>query len=162
MRRILTILGALTAAAVLAPAAGAQPTVPATADYSIIARDIMPSGQYGAVPPPANADQQAVMYNALTPLFNNVRPANLVQDFKPAPTGIAGAAKPITTEVVPHAGVTVYRDAFHVPYVYGVTRDDVTWGSGWVTAEDRGLLLGEARYIARLAAIDAPVRTRSA
>jgi acyl-homoserine lactone acylase PvdQ len=154
MRRILILALALTTAAVLAPAAGAQ--VPATHDYSIIARDIMPSGEYGSVPPPANAAQQAEMYNALTPLFNHVTPSALNNDFKPMPVGIAGAAKPITQEPVPHPGVTIYRDAFHVPYVYGVTRDDVTWGAGWVVAEDRGLLLNEARYIGRLAAIDAP------
>ncbi len=154
MRRILLIaVTVLSAGAVLVPAASAAPPV---ADYSLIARDIMPSGEYGSVPPPANADQQAQMYNALTPLFNNVSPTDLVNDFKPEPVGIAGAAKPITTETVPHPGITLYRDAFNVPYVYGVTRDDVTWGAGWVVAEDRGLLLGEARYISRLAAIDAP------
>jgi acyl-homoserine lactone acylase PvdQ len=32
----------------------------------------------------------------------------------------------------------------------------VTWGAGWIIAEDRGLLLTEARYDARVAAIDAP------
>ena len=32
----------------------------------------------------------------------------------------------------------------------------LTWAAGWVMAEDRGLLLEEARYNSRLAAIDAP------
>ena len=156
MRRILLIVvTVLSAGAVVVPAASAD-TVPPVADPALIARDIMPSGEYGSVPPPANADQQARMYNALTPRFNNVTPTDLVNDFKPEPVGIAGAAKPITTETVPHPGITLYRDAYDVPYVYGVTRDDVTWGAGWVVAEDRGLLLGEARYISRLAAIDAP------
>jgi acyl-homoserine lactone acylase PvdQ len=153
---MLTVLAVTTLGVVLAPAASAAISVPPTTDSAIIARDIMPSGEYGSVPPPANADQQAVMYNGLTPLFDHVTPADLVKDFKPEPVGIAGAAKPLTAESVPRAGLTIYRDAFHVPYVYGITRDDVTWGAGWVTAEDRGLLLGEARYIARLAAIDAP------
>jgi acyl-homoserine lactone acylase PvdQ len=156
LRRILLIVvTVLSAGAVVVPAASAA-TVPPVTDEALIARDIMPSGEYGSVPPPANADQQAQMYNALTPLFNNVTPTALVNDFKPEPTGIAGAAKPITTETVPHPGITLYRDAYNVPYIYGVTRDDVTWGAGWVVAEDRGLLLGEARYISRLAAIDAP------
>ncbi|HEY0387060.1 MAG TPA: penicillin acylase family protein, partial [Gaiellales bacterium] len=35
-------------------------------------------------------------------------------------------------------------------------RDDVTWAAGWVTEEDRGLLLGQGRYPARFAALDAP------
>jgi acyl-homoserine lactone acylase PvdQ len=154
---MLIVLAVMTAGAVLAPAAMAAASVPPTADHAIIARDIMPSGEYGSVPPPANADQQAVMYNALTPLFSNVTPSDVVKDFKPEPTGIAGAAQPVTVEPnVSQAGVTIYRDAYNVPYVYGATRDDVTWGAGWVIAEDRALLLGEARNIARLAAIDAP------
>jgi acyl-homoserine lactone acylase PvdQ len=135
--------------------------VPAPAlakDYASIARDIVPSGEYGTPPTAATLpkiEQQAQMYNALTPLFNHVSTADLFSDFKPEPLGIAGAG-PVTKEPVSRAGVTIYRDRFDVPYVYGKTRDDVTWGAGWVLAEDRGLLLEEARYISLLAAIDAP------
>jgi acyl-homoserine lactone acylase PvdQ len=139
----------MLAAALLAPAAFAQ-------DYANIARDIVPSGQYGSAAPPPQATQQAQMYNALTPLFNHVTASDLVSDFKPEQLGIAGAPGPVTTETVTQPGVTLYRDAYDVPYIYGTTRDDVTWGSGWVTAEDRGLLLQEARYIALLPAVDAP------
>lgn len=151
------LLGVIGVAAGAAPATAASvPTAPAVSDFALIARDIIPSGQYGSVPPPAQAAQQAQMYNALTPLFDHVTAAAVVNDFKPEPVGVVGAAGPITTEVVPRPGVTIYRDSFDVPYVYGVTGDDVTWGAGWVVAEDRGLLLQEARYIGRLAAIDAP------
>ena len=48
------------------------------------------------------------------------------------------------------------RDKFNVPHVYGKTHDDVVWASGWILQEDRGLLLAQARYPARLAALDAP------
>ncbi len=138
-------------------AASAQAASPPTSakDFSIIARDIIPSGQYGAVPPPAAADQQAMMYNALTPLFGNITAASLQADFKAENVG-SGVSAPLTAETVPHAGVTVLRDAFDVPHIYGVTRDDVTWGAGWVIAEDRGLLLQQARYDSLVAAIDAP------
>jgi hypothetical protein len=57
---------------------------------------------------------------------------------------------------VPRKGVTILRDKFNVPHITGKTHDDVTWAMGWVTEEDRGLLLAQARYPARLAAIDAP------
>jgi acyl-homoserine lactone acylase PvdQ len=130
-------------------------------DYSIVGRDIIPSGEYGALPAPAGSpllakeEQQAQMYNALTPLFGNVTPADVNADFKPENVG-AGVKGPLTTEVVPHPGVTILRDAYNVPHVYGATRDDVTWGAGWVIAEDRGLLLNEARYDSLVAAIDAP------
>ena len=95
------------------------------------------------------------MYNALTPLFNHVTAADLNADFKPEPVG-AAVTGPLTPEAVPHPGVTILRDQYNVPHIYGATRDDVTWGSGWVVAEDRGLLLQEARYDALVAAIDAP------
>jgi acyl-homoserine lactone acylase PvdQ len=148
-RRLLVLVAAFLGMCVAAGTASAK-------DYSIIARDIVPSGEYGSVPPPPNADQQARMYDGLTPLFNNVSRGDLNTYFKPEPVGTAGAAGPLTNEPVPQSGVTIQRDAFDVPYITGVTRDDVTWGAGWVVAEDRGLLLSEARYISRIAALDPP------
>jgi acyl-homoserine lactone acylase PvdQ len=142
----------------------AAPTNPSTAkDYAIIARDIIPSGQYGAVPSPAGSpmlakeEQQAEMYNALTPLFNHVTTADVFDDFKPEPVG-AAVKETLTPDPDPptHAGVTILRDPYNVPHIYGVTRDDVTWGTGWVEAEDRNLLLNQARDDSELAAVDAP------
>ena len=52
--------------------------------------------------------------------------------------------------------MTIVRDRFNVPHITGKTRDDVTWATGWVLEEDRGLLLAQARYPAPLAALDAP------
>lgn len=150
------IAGSATAAALPGTATAAVPST--SQDYAIIARDIVPSGQYGELPSPATEQrdqQQAQMYDALTPLFNNVSPADVNNDFKPEPVGSA-VSGPTTAETVPHAGVTVLRDSYHVPHIYGATRDDVTWGAGWVIAEDRGLLLEQARYDSRVAAIDAP------
>jgi acyl-homoserine lactone acylase PvdQ len=46
---------------------------------------------------------------------------------------------------VPRKGVTILRDKFNVPHITGKTHDDVTWAMGWVTEEDRGLLLAQAR-----------------
>jgi acyl-homoserine lactone acylase PvdQ len=43
-----------------------------------------------------------------------------------------------------------------VPHVYGRTRADVEFGAGWVTAEDRGLLLQLLRPAGRIAALDVP------
>jgi acyl-homoserine lactone acylase PvdQ len=152
LNRRLLLASALTAAAIVPGVASAQ-------DYATISRDIIPSGQYGSIPTPATLsqdEQQAQMYNALTPLFNHVTPADVVADFKPAPLDVANAPGPLTAESVPHPGLTITRDAYDVPYIHGATRDDVTWGAGWVTAEDRGLLLEEARYDSLVAAIDAP------
>jgi len=149
LRRYLAAAFAATSLAVLAPAAASA------ADYAGTAMDIIRSGQFGSVPPPAGATTQAQMYDALTPLFNRVTDAQLPQFFKPEPIGTANSG-PLRTEPVPHPGVTIVRDAYDVPHITGVTRDDLTWGAGWAIAEDRGLLLQQARYNAHVAAIDAP------
>jgi acyl-homoserine lactone acylase PvdQ len=143
-------IAALVAVALLACA------VPAAADdYASVARNIIPSGQYGSAPPPPGADEQARMYDALTPLFDQVTNDDLMTKFKFAGFGV-GPDGPTRVENVPRAGVTIVRDRFNVPHITGKTRDDVTWAMGWVLQQDRGLLLAQARDAARLAAIDAP------
>src|SRR3954462_14919583 len=139
------------AAAFLASAAPA-----AAKDYAPDALNIIPSGQYGSVPIPNGADQQALMYDGLTPLFDQVTAPDLTKYFKTEALGAPGSPAPTTTESVPRAGVTIVRDAFNVPHLTGKTRDDATWGAGWVTEEDRGLLLAQGRYPGRMAALDAP------
>jgi acyl-homoserine lactone acylase PvdQ len=139
-----------------AAAACAQAGGPATVDYAGTALDIMPSGQYGSLPPPPGADEQARMYDALTPRFDQVSLADLPTYFKSESLGIDASSLPSRIEAVPRPGVTIERDRFNVPHITGLTRDDVTWATGWVTQEDRGLLVQSARYVARLAAIDAP------
>ncbi len=140
----LTLVAALTA-----------PSFAVAKDYALIARDIIPSGEPGGVPVPAGATRQAMMYDALTPLFSHVTDAQLPQFFKPDTLGVATPG-PVSHESVPRTGVTITRDGYDVPHIDGKTRDDVTWGSGWVLAEDRGLLLSQARYDSLVAAIDAP------
>ena len=48
------------------------------------------------------------------------------------------------------------RDRWNVPHITGKTRADVAWGAGWVTIEDRYLLIGLARNATALAALDVP------
>jgi acyl-homoserine lactone acylase PvdQ len=145
-RRVLFI-AALVAALVVPAAASAK-------DYSGTALNIIPSGQQGGVPPAADADRQAKMYDGLTPLFGSVSTRDLFRYFKSEKLGTAGQG-PLTTER-PKAGLRIVRDGFHVPHIYGRTQDLVTYGAGWALAEDRGLLLEQARYNARVAAVDAP------
>ncbi|RKQ93775.1 acyl-homoserine lactone acylase PvdQ [Solirubrobacter pauli] len=143
-------VAAITAAAFLVLAAPA-----AAEDYAAFARNIIPSGQYGSVPIPPGADEQARMYDALTPLFDQVSADDLLRTFKYAGFGV-GPDGPARPEPMPRAGVTVVRDRFNVPHITGRSRDDVTWAMGWLLQQDRGLLLAQARDAARLAAIDAP------
>jgi acyl-homoserine lactone acylase PvdQ len=124
-------------------------------DYSDTALNIIPSGQYGGVPTPPNASQQAQMYDGLTPLFDNVTNSDLTTYFKSEKLGVDNAG-PGTVEPVPRPGVTLTRDSYNVPHVKGKTHADGVWAAGWIAAEDRGLLLQQARYNSRVSAIDAP------
>lgn len=129
-----------------APAAAAK-------DYASFARDIIPSGQYQSTSVPG-ASRQAQMYDGLTPLFRNVTGGDLQRYFKPMALNPTRVAK---RESVPgRPGARIERDPFGVPYVYGRTDDDVTFGAGYVVAEDRSLLIDFARYNGILAALDAP------
>ncbi|MBA2516740.1 MAG: penicillin acylase family protein [Solirubrobacterales bacterium] len=141
---------ALIVMLVFAPAALAT-------DYSETALNVVPSGQYGAVPAPPNADEQAKLYDSLTPLFDAVTPADLTRSFKSERFGITPGEGPGAAQPVPQRpGVTLTRDRFNVPHIVGKTRDDVTWAMGYVLHQDRGLLLAQGRYPGRLAAIEAP------
>src|SRR3954465_9435244 len=97
---------------VLAPAsASAQ-----TRDFAATALNIIPSGQQGAVPPPAGADRQARMYDALTPKFDHVTSADLQRDFKSERFGTKGQC-PCHAERTPRSGVRLVRDRFDVPHI---------------------------------------------
>ncbi len=139
---ILSLLGLAAA-----PAANSAPR-----DYSQTARNIIPSGQKGTLPIDST---QALMYDALTPLFNKVTNADINKYFKSEKLGTS-ADGPYTEEVVPKAGVTIKRDKYGVPHVIATTYDGGIWAAGWIAAQDRGLLLQQARNNARVAAIDVP------
>src|SRR3954470_6258409 len=146
---------ALLAAAALLLLAPAGASAQQTRDFAATALNIMPSGQLGAVPPPAGADRQARMYDALTPRFDRVTSRDVTRDFKSERFGTRGQC-PCRTERVPRAGVRLVRDRFSVPHITARRVDDLTWAAGWVVAGDRGLLLEQARFNARVAAVDAP------
>jgi acyl-homoserine lactone acylase PvdQ len=131
------------------------PSVAQSKDYARTAFGIVPSGQYGSVPPPPEADDQALMYDSLTPLFDQVKPSDLPRAYKSERLGTRGQG-PLTREVVPRKGLSILYDRAHVPHISGRTDDAVTWGAGWVLAKDRELLIELARYNARVAALDVP------
>jgi hypothetical protein len=54
------------------------------------------------------------------------------------------------------AGLQILRDSHDVAHIYGRTRDDVMFGSGWVAAEGRGILLLEGFGPAYLTTLDVP------
>jgi len=149
MRRAVYVIG-LLAGLIALPASNALGK-----DYAQTSLNIIPSGQYGGVPVDPQADRQARMYDGLTPLFDDVSKADLGTYFKSEVFGI-GPDGPGVIDPVPRPGVTITRDSYNVPHVEGATHDDGVWAAGWIAAKDRGLLLSQARYNARVAAIDAP------
>ncbi len=151
--RRLLVTGAVMAAAILALAPAASAKKKSSSDPTIIARNILPSGQYGT--PGPNAASQATLYNALTPLFDHVTPNDLFTDYKSEKLSV-DTDGPTTQEAVPFPGVTLLRDRFNVPHIYADTHAGGVETAGWILAEDRGLLLEQARYNSRVAVIDAP------
>jgi acyl-homoserine lactone acylase PvdQ len=126
------------------------------ADYASVARNIIPSGQWGTLPPPPQADSQAQMYDALTPKFFNVTEEDLATKFKSEALGSLGTDGPAISTENPRPGVEIVRDQFNVPHVTAATYDDGIWAAGYIVAQDRSALLAQARYNARVAAIDVP------
>lgn len=98
MKRTIVLL-AMTAACV----ALAAPAY-AVRDFSSTALNIIPSGQYEGVPVPKQAAGQAKMYDALTPLFDDVTPRDLTRYFKSEKLGTKGQGR-MKRERVPRRGV---------------------------------------------------------
>ena len=123
-------------------------------DTASTALNILPSGQAEDASAPG-ATRQAQMYNALTPLRDNITDAQLPTYFKSEALDPGNTI--VRTETIPsRPGVEIRRDALDVPHIYGQTDDDVTFGAGYAIAEDRNLLLNQARFDSLTAAIDAP------
>jgi len=145
-----------SAVALSVAALGATASTASARDYAGTALNIIPSGQYGGLPIVPQADDQARLYDGLTPKFGSVRNSDLFRFFKSEKLGTPGAAAPRRREAIPRTGVTIVRDRFNVPHITSRTTDGLTFAAGWVIAEDRGLLLEQARYNGRTAAIDLP------
>jgi len=149
----LVVLTLCTGVALSSIAAAPTP-LPKPADYATQAWDVLPPGENGSLSFDRNTNDQAKLYDALTPLRGNVTQADIQRDFKAEPLGL-GKEKPRSVEH-PRAGLTIARDRFGVAHVFGKTQADVAFGAGWVTAADRGLLLALIRGPARIAALDVP------
>ena len=145
MRRTVVAIG--LAALLVVGGAGAA----SQRDHALLALNILPPGEGANIP---ELTSQIAMYDGLTPLQGNVTANDLRRYYKPETLGLGGT-KAMHVER-PKSGLTIYRDSFDVPHVYGTTRASTEFGAGWVTAEDRGLDLQLLRGPARIAALDVP------
>ena len=149
--RPLLIAAALVALAVPTLVA-ASSSAKAPKDYASIALDVLPPGE--AADSSANSTDQLALYDALTPLWNAVSPSNVHRFFKPETFGLQGKAQRV--EDTGRKGLKIVRDKWGVAHITGKTRADVMFGSGYVTAEDRNLLMQLVRGPSRIAALDVP------
>src|SRR5437763_14905377 len=95
---------------------------------------------------PKHNDDQRDMYGDLvygTPVGAN----DLGRFYKDATFGV----KPEDVESTesPRSDVTIVRDKFGVPHIYGTTRDGTEFGIGYTTAEDRLFFIDILRHVGR-------------
>ncbi|HJP67099.1 MAG TPA: penicillin acylase family protein, partial [Actinomycetota bacterium] len=138
--------------------AAAAPGLGAKTDHGLFL-NILPAGQghsinlpqalayeaAGSYPP--NFTDQLEMYRSLPVEVNKVTDRTLSKYFKPETMKLD--PRDVVSTEHPKAGLTIVRDRFGVPHIYGETRDDATWGTGYVTAEDRLFMADVLRHVGR-------------
>src|SRR4051812_14550901 len=97
--------------------------------------------------PPHFDDQLATYVNVLY-ASPKLRRSQLTSFYKDATFGVR--ASDVESTVHPRPGVTIVRDkGYGVPHVYGKTRGDVIFGSGYAAAQDRLFLMDVLRHTGR-------------
>jgi acyl-homoserine lactone acylase PvdQ len=132
------VVGGLAACLLIALAAGPASAAPELKDFSGGAFQILAPGEDGSFIPDQYSTDQGVLYNHLTSL-SKVTKLALEKNYLSEKFGVQGPV--LRTETTGRPGLEILRDKNDIPHVYGTTRADVMFGSGWVAAEDRGLLL---------------------
>jgi acyl-homoserine lactone acylase PvdQ len=97
---------------------------------------------------PAHWDDQLPLYTGLLYASPHLTREQIPQFFKDATFGV----KPADVDSVEHprAGVTIVRDKqYGVPHIYGQTRSDVMFGTGYAGAGDRLFLMDILRHTGR-------------
>src|SRR6185437_725209 len=158
MFRCVARIAAFAACAALmsVPAAHAQVQPYGTSDYGGF-RNVLPPGTNGfddAVQlaqfeatgaRPAHNDDQLSMYTNLTTAAGSVTAATVPDYFKDATFGVP--AGDVESMQSPEPGVTIVRDKqYGVPHIYGDTRDELMFGIGYATAEDRLFFIDALRH----------------
>jgi acyl-homoserine lactone acylase PvdQ len=143
--------GTLVASIVATPATGEpRPSGPLDSDRAYY---VLPPGNYGGLPTTDESRDQLPLYDALTPLRGDVSDADIDANFLPEDFSPVGTTR---EEPTGRPGTRILYDEFGVAHISGQTRADLAFGTGWVTARDRGLLLQLGRGPARAAVADVP------
>src|SRR5438445_9363391 len=123
-------------------------------DFSGPAFQILAPGEDGSLVPTEHSSDQGVLYDALTPRQGSVVMKTIESDYISEKFGVTGPV--LREETTGRVGLTIQRDKNDIHHIFGTTRSDVMFGSGWVAAEDRGLLLRLGLGPAYTAALDVP------
>src|SRR5215211_2985831 len=120
---------------VLPPAQGANASL----------QDIIAFEATGRRPP--HSDDQLGMYTNLAFAVPGLKRSDIPRYFKDATFGV----KPGNVESTesPRSDVTIVRDNFGVPHIYGSTRPGAMFGTGYATAEDRLFFMDVLRHAGR-------------
>ncbi len=153
LRRLM--LAALALCALIAIAAVPAASAETFEDFSGNAFQILPPGAEGGTSEGKYARDQAKLYERLTPKGAKVTQETIEKDFLPEKFGVLAGGGTLRVEH-PKSGLEIVRDKHDIPHIYGTTRGDAMFGSGWVAAEDRGLLLELGLGPAYTAAVGIP------
>ena len=158
-RRVLTLLSVGTLFGVLVPGAqGASPAPYGHLDAGGF-HNVLPAGEAGnenslqlaefqgpqhTIPPHFN--DQLPLYENLVYADPTLTPSQIPSYYKDATFGV----KPQNVVSVEHpeAGLTIVRDQWDVPHIYGQTRAQAEFGTGYAAAEDRLFLIDVLRHYA--------------
>lgn len=94
---------------------------------------------------PPHWDDQVDMYDRLPREWPSLTANTLDDYFKRARFEVPNP----TSIVTPKPGVTIVRDEFGVPHIFGATDRDVVWGAGYVTGDDRMFFSDVLRHLGR-------------
>jgi acyl-homoserine lactone acylase PvdQ len=143
---------------IAAPTAGAQSPAPYGANDAGGFRNVLPAGEQGVdnlgafaqfeasgtVPPHYN--DQLPMYENLVYAAPTLTDAQVPSYYKDATFGVQDSN--VASVEHPEPGLTIVRDQYDVPHIYGDTRAEVMFGTGYAGAEDRLFLMDVLRHTA--------------
>ena len=162
-RRVAVLTGALLALSAPAAQAGLLTGGPAPGPYRQNDfggfRNVLPPGENGfdnavdlarfetTQTRPPHSDDQLPLYRDLLSAYPSLNDAGVDRFFKDASFGV----KPGDVERTysPRQDVTIVRDRYGVPHIYGSTREGAEFGIGYATAEDRLFFLDVFRHLGR-------------
>jgi len=147
------IVGGLAGCLLIALGATPASATPVLTDFSGPAFQILAPGEDGGSAPTQYSTDQGALYNHLTGV-TKVTAKQLEKSYLSEKFGVQGPV--LRTENTGRPGLEILRDKNDIAHVYGQTRADVMFGSGWIAAEDRGLLLALGLGPAYAAALAVP------